>query len=394
VRGAFRLRDGLIYLDGNSLGPVCEPAARAVRRALDEEWAASLIAGWNAHDWIGLPTRLGDRIGRLIGAAPGQVVVCDSISVNLFKLLAFALGLRPGRTRILSTVDNFPTDLYMAQGLQALLGEGRCRLDRVAPESIVDAVDADTAVVMLTQVDFRSGRMLDMRALTRALQAKGALVLWDLAHSAGAVPVDLDGCGADLAVGCGYKYLNGGPGAPAFLYVAARHQAGARQPLSGWMGHARPFAFEAAYRPAAGPAGFLAGTPAILACRALEGALSLWDGIDMAAVRAKSVALTEAFIAEVEASPALASLELLSPRDPALRGSQVALSHPDAHAIVQALIEEDVVGDFREPDVLRFGFTPLYLRHVDVFDAVRRLEAVVGERRHDAERFRVRRAVT
>lgn len=394
LRDAFSLREGLIYLDGNSLGPPCRPAREALRATVEEEWGGELIGAWNTRDWIGLPRRVGDRIGRLLGAAPGQTLVCDSTSVNLFKTLAAALALRPGRGTILSTADNFPTDLYLAQGLSAWLGDARCRLRVVEPAAVVDAVDDDAAVVLLSHVDFRTGALLDLPALTAAVQARGALALWDLAHSAGVVPLALDEAGVDLAVGCGYKYLNGGPGAPAFLYVAERHQAAARQPLIGWMGHARPFAFEPAWAPAPGVDAFQTGTPVVLAQRALEGALSLLDGVDLAVLRAKAVALTEAFVAEVEASPLLADFRLVSPRDPAARGAQLSFAHPEAYALVQALIEQDVVGDFREPDLLRFGFAPLYLRHVDVHDAVRRLERVVAEGLHRSERHRVRRRVT
>ena len=394
LRDAFCLREGLIYLDGNSLGPPCRPAREALHATLEEEWGAELVGAWNTRGWIGLPRRVGDRIGRLLGAAPGQTLVCDSTSVNLFKTLAAALALRPGRRTILSTADNFPTDLYLAQGLSAWLGEARCRLRVVEPASVVDAVDDDTAVVLLSHVDFRTGALVDLPGVTAAVQAQGALALWDLAHSAGVVPLALDDAGVDLAVGCGYKYLNGGPGAPAFLYVAERHQAAARQLLIGWMGHARPFAFEPAWAPAPGVDAFRTGTPVVLAQRALEGALSLLDDVDLAAVRAKAVALTEAFVAEVEASPVLGEFRLVSPRAPTARGAQLSFAHPEAYAVVQALIEQDVVGDFREPDLLRFGFAPLYLRHVDVHEAVRRLERVVAEGLYRSERHRVRRPVT
>lgn len=382
ARKRFRLPANRIYLDGNSLGAAPESALAAVRAAAEAEWAGDLIGAWNDRDWIGLPGRVGDRIGRLIGAASGQVIVCDSTSINLHKLLVTALGLRPGRCTVLSAEGNFPTDLYMAQGLADLLGPERCRVRTVLPENIVGAVDDDTAVVMLTQVDFRTGARFDVAEVTAAVQARGALVLWDLAHSAGAMPVDLDAINADLAVGCGYKYLNGGPGAPAFLYVAQRHQAAAKQPLSGWMGHARPFAFESGYAAGEGPDRFLCGTPPVLSMRALEGALDAFEGLTMEQLREKSVALCELFITLVEATPGLASLELASPRETAHRGSQVSFAHPEAFAIMQTLIAEGVVGDFREPDLLRFGFAPLYVRFIDVFDAVVRLEAIVGEARY------------
>ena len=399
LRDAYAVPADRIYLDGNSLGVPTHAALAAARTAAEEEWAGQLIGAWNEADWIGLPRRLGDRIGRLVGAAPGQTIVTDSISVNLFKLLAVALDLRPGRRTILSVTENFPTDLYMAEGLAGMLGEDRCRL-RTVPLEVVDAdamadlVDDDVAVVLLTQVDFRSGARLDLDALTRAVQARGALVLWDLAHSAGAFPVALDAAGVDMAVGCGYKFLGGGPGAPAFLYLAERHQHAARQPLQGWMGHARPFTFEPDYAPASGIERFLAGTPPILACRALEGALDVFDGVDLDAVRAKSIALSEAFVDLVRDSEMGEVLTLASPEDPAQRGSQLSFRHAEAFELTQALIAEGVVGDFRAPDLLRFGITPLYLRFVDVFDAVTRLEDVLVSGRHRDARFAVRARVT
>lgn len=383
LRARFQLPEGRIYLDGNSLGVPARAALDAVRTAAEEEWAGDLIGAWNDRDWIGLPARLGERLAPLLGAAPGQVTVADSTSVNLFKLLVTALGLRPGRATIVSTTGNFPTDLYMAEGLAELLGSDRCRLRTVASiAELMDAVDEDTAVVMLTHVDFRSGERLDMAAITAAVQARGALMLWDLAHSAGAMPLALDDAGVDLAVGCGYKYLGGGPGAPAYLYLAARHQAAARQPLSGWMGHARPFAFEPGYAPAQGMARFLCGTPAVLSMRALEGALTAFEDVDLVQLRARAEALGEQFIALVESTPALAELRLVSPRSPADRGSQVAFAHPEAHAIVRALIGAGVIGDFRAPDVLRFGLAPMYLRFVDVHDAVTAMAGIVADGRH------------
>jgi kynureninase len=401
LRGRFRLDDDRIYLDGNSLGVPPASALAALRTAAETEWAEGLIGSWNDADWIGLPERLGDRIGALIGAAPGQTVVADSTSVNLFKTLVAALALRPGRRTIVSTAENFPTDLYMVEGLAELLGAARCRL-RTIPAEALDDLDAhldalpeqDVAAVLLTHVDFRSGRRHDLAAITRTVQARGALVLWDLAHSAGAMPLDLDAAGVDLAVGCGYKYLCGGPGAPAFLYVAARHQAAARQPLTGWMGHARPFAFEPGYAAGEGARRFLCGTPPILSMRALEGALDAFEGVDLHALRARSEALTDAFVEAVEASAVGDAFELASPRTARDRGSQVSLRHPEAYALVRALIEADVVGDFREPDLLRFGFSPLYTRFVDVHDAVARLEVVVLEGRHRDPRHAARSRVT
>lgn len=391
-RERFAVPDGVIYLDGNSLG--CLPQATPARLAevVRDEWGRDLIRSWNEHAWIDLPKRVGDKIGRLIGAAPGQVVAADSTSVNLFKLLAAALALRPGRRVILSDVSNFPTDLYVAQGLIELLG-GHHEL-RLAPfEAVAEALDDDVAVVMLTEVDYRSGAVHDMAAITAAAHRVGALALWDLAHSAGVLPGRLDACGADLAVGCGYKYLNGGPGAPAFLYVAERHQAAARQPLTGWMGHASPFAFDLDYRPAEGIRRQLCGTPVILALAALEVGVDLALAADMAAVRAKSMALTEAFRTAVEAlCPGV--FALASPREPERRGSQICLRHPEGYAIVQALIARGVIGDFRAPDILRFGMAPLYLRHVEMWDAAAALAAVMREEAWREPRFRLRAKVT
>ena len=321
------------------------------------------------------------------------MLVADSTSINVFKLLAAALALRPGRRAIVSDSGNFPTDLYMAQGLAALRGAGHVlRLE--APEDLVHAVDADTAVVMLTEIDYRTGRRHDMAAITAAAHAKGALVLWDLAHSAGALPVDLEGCNVDLAVGCGYKYLNGGPGAPAFLFVARRHHDGFTQPLSGWLGHAAPFAFETGYRPAPGIAQALCGTPPVLSLIALECGVDTLLAADIQAIHAKSMRMTDLFIALVEARCAGLGLTLAAPRDPRIRGSQVSFRHAEGYPIMQALIARGVIGDFRAPDILRFGITPLYLRFVDIWRAVEVLRDVLAARSWDAPRFKARAAVT
>ncbi|MFN3616140.1 MAG: aminotransferase class V-fold PLP-dependent enzyme, partial [Rubrimonas sp.] len=298
LRDRFALPPGVIYLDGNSLGPLPRGVAQRVGSAVAAEWGESLIRGWNAHGWIDLPARVGDRVAALIGAAPGSVVACDSTSINLFKLLSAALDLRPGRRVILSDAGNFPTDLYMAQGLADLTG--RARLRTVARAEVADAIDAETAVVMLTEVDYRTGHRLDMAAVTAAAHARGALTLWDLAHSAGAFPVDLTGAGADFAVGCGYKYLNGGPGAPAFLYVRPDLAAHVRPALAGWLGHAAPFAFDADYRPAPGVARLRVGTPPVLSLTALDAALDAFDGVSLPALHAKAQALSELFLALVE----------------------------------------------------------------------------------------------
>jgi kynureninase len=392
-RERFALPAGSIYLDGNSLGPLPKATAAILEDVVRRQWGQDLITSWNRHGWIDLPQSLGARIARLIGARPDEVIVADSTSVNLFKLIAAALGLRPGRTVVVSECGNFPTDLYVAQGLAGLLGE-RVELRLVASAELEAALDERTALLFLTHVDYRSGRLHDMARLTRAAQAAGALALWDLAHSAGAVPVDLNAAGADLAVGCGYKYLNGGPGAPAFLFVAERWQDRARQPLTGWLGHAEPFSFLPEYRAAAGIRKFLAGTPPILSLKALEAGIDLLLEVDPGALRVKSAALGEVFIRLVEARCAGFGLELASPRAAAERGAQVALRHQHGYPIVQALIARRVIGDFRAPDLLRFGLAPLYVRFVDVWDAIDALRAVMAERAWDRPEYQQRAAVT
>jgi kynureninase len=391
-RDRFALPDGVIYLDGNSLGALPRATGPRLAELVRAEWGGDLITSWNKHGWIDLPARVGDKIARLIGAAPGQVVVADSTSVNLFKLLSAALDLAQGRTVVLSDHGNFPTDLYIAQGLVAARGGGLA-LRLVDEGAVTDAIDLSTAVVMLTHVNYRSGRLHDLAAVTAAARRAGAVMLWDLSHSAGAMPIALDAAGADLAVGCGYKYLNGGPGAPAFLYIARHHQARVRPPLSGWMGHEAPFAFDLDYRPAVGIARNLCGTPPILSLAALEVGVDLMLEADLAQVRAKSMALGERFAALVEAR-CPDTFELASPSDPAARGSQICLRHPDGYAIAQALIGRGVIGDFRAPDILRFGFAPLYLRYVDVWDAVEQLADIMATRAWDTPEFRTRAAVT
>jgi kynureninase len=380
-RERFHLPPGVIYLDGNSLGAMPLHTPGRLQSAIEQEWGHDLIRGWNSAGWYTLPRRIGDKIARLIGANPGEVVVADSTSINLFKVLSAALRLRPGRRIIRSEPENFPTDLYMAQGLLDLLSPPQTpprqtreglpyHLELHPGESISDAIDEQTAVVMLTQVNYRTGYRYDMNAITRRAHEVGALVIWDLAHSAGAMPVDLNGCEADFAIGCGYKYLNGGPGAPAFVFVAERHQAGFIQPLSGWMGHAQPFTFDPVYTPAEGIARYLCGTQPVLSMTALECGVDVLLEADLDAVRAKSLALGDLFIELVEGRCAGHSLDLATPRDPARRGSQVCWRHPEGYAIMQALIERGVIGDFRAPDILRFGLTPLYLGYADVWDAV------------------------
>ncbi|MFZ0216423.1 MAG: kynureninase [Candidatus Dormiibacterota bacterium] len=375
VRNRFLLRDGLIYLDGNSLGPLSQSARDAIER-LTDEWQDRLISGWFEGGWVEAPSRVGARIARLVGALPDEVVVTDSTTVNLHKLAAAALQRRPQRNVILTAPDDFPTDRYVAAELARLHG---ARLVQVAPDQMAGALDESVALLMLTHVDYRSGRVHDMAGLTRAAHAAGALALWDLCHSVGALPVDLDGCDVDLAAGCTYKFLNGGPGAPAFVYVANRLAAELRSPIPGWFGHADSFQFAEGYEPAASARRFLAGTPGMLGMAALEGALRVWDDIDMADVRSKSVLLGRLLIELVDERCAGAGVEIVSPRDGAQRGSQVSIRHPQAALVTQRLAERDVVTDFRPPDIVRFGLTPLYLRFVDLWGAVEQLRSVLDE---------------
>ena len=391
-RDEFELPDGVLYLDGNSLGALPKKTAARLRQIVTEEWGRDLIRSWNAHDWIRYPRRVGDRIAKILGAAPGQVVAADSTSVNLFKLLSAAVGLGGSRTVILSEEENFPTDLYVAQGFSGLLG--RCRLKLVTRANLVAAIDDDVAVVTLTHVDFRTGEMHDMRELGQLCHERGALMLWDLSHSAGAVPLHLDRDEVDFAVGCGYKYLNGGPGAPAFLYVAEKHQESIRPPLSGWMGHETPFAFDTDYRPAPGIERHLCGTPAILAMAALEVGVEIMARADMEQVRAKSQKMGNLFLRVVEESCQDLGLTPAGPRDSGKRGSQVSLRHSQGYPIMQALIAENVIGDFRAPDILRFGFTPLYLRYVDVWDAAVVLKRILESGAWQRPEFQKRQLVT
>jgi kynureninase len=390
-RDEFDLPPDVIYLDGNSLGPLPKATPGRVAEVVAHEWGKSLTRAWNAHDWIGLPLRIGEKLGRIIGAAPDSTLVADSTSVNVFKLLAASLAARPTRHVILTEVGNFPTDLYMAQGLVALLRQGH-ELREVADP--IAALDDDVAVLMLTHVNYRSGAMHDMAAVTRAAHAVGALTLWDLSHSAGAVPLQLAEDDVDFAVGCGYKYLNGGPGAPAFLSVAPRLQTDLRLPLTGWLGHSEPFAFTSDYHPTKGIGRAMVGTPPVLSLAALEVGVDLMLRAPMDALRAKSQRLIDLFIALVERDCAEYEFRLLTPRVQALRGSQVAFAHPDGYAIMQALIERGVIGDFRAPDVLRFGLPPLYLRHTDVWDAAAVLHEAMRTGAWRDARLAQRRTVT
>jgi kynureninase len=401
LRAQFDIPDGLIYLDGNSLGVLPRTTAARLQQVVTEEWGQGLIRSWNSAGWMDLPQRIGDKIARLVGAGAGELVVADSTSVNLFKVLSAAMNIATAdgaqRRVIVSERSNFPTDLYIAESVAAQHGAGLVLIDDA--DAIPARLGSDVALLMLTHVNYRSGRMHDIAALTAAAHAAGTLTVWDLAHSAGAVPVDLTAADADFAVGCGYKYLNGGPGAPAFVWAHARHAERFTQPLSGWMGHAAPFEFTPQYRPAPGIARYLCGTPAVLAMAALE------CGVDsvlaaqalggMAALRAKSLALSRAFADLAEARCAGHGLSLASPRDDAQRGSQVCLAHADiGYPVVQALIARGVIGDFRSPDILRFGFTPLYLRFIDVWDAVEQLKQVLDSGEWREAHFNQRAAVT
>jgi kynureninase len=387
----FILPEGVIYLDGNSLGPMPKSVPARVAEVMTGEWAQMLIGGWNKAGWMAMPERVGDQVGALVGAAAGSVVMGDTLSVKVFQALASAVKLRPERRVILSDTGNFPSDLYMAEGLVGLLEQGY-ELRTVAPEEVAEAIGDDIAVVMLTEVDYRSGRMHDMKAMTKLAHAAGAVMVWDLAHSAGAIPVDLAGSNCEFAVGCTYKYLNGGPGAPAFIYVRPDLADSVEPALSGWLGHRQPFDFDLNYTPAKGIERMRVGTPPILQMAALEEAMKVWDGVDMGDLRAASVALQEQFIEEVEAQ--VPQLALASPRDAKIRGSQVSFRFEHGYAAMQAVIDRGVIGDFRAPDIMRFGFTPLYLDAGDVSAAVEIIRDVMANDLWDDDKYKVRSRVT
>ncbi len=393
-RDEFALPEDSVYLDGNSLGCLPIAARERARQVVETQWGHDLIKSWNKHSWIDLPVRIGEKIARLIGAAPGQTICCDSTSVNLFKLLSVALKMQGERCVVLSVQDNFPSDLYMVEGLRQLLGDDRVRLELCAEEAIESAMHDEVAVLMLTQVNFRTGQLLDMRRLTERAHALGILLIWDLAHSAGVLPIELDACHVDFAVGCGYKYLNGGPGAPAFAYVAQRHHAHLHQPISGWMGHASPFEFDAQYRPAANITQLLAGTPPVISMSVLDAALDVFRDVDLSQLRHKASALSELFRALVEQSPHLRDLRLLSPLLPQQRGAQLAYRHPQAYSICQALIAHNIIADFRAPDLLRFGFSPLPLRYVDIGTSVAVLIEIMRSERWREPQYAIRSKVT
>ena len=390
-RDLFQLPPGVIYLDGNSLGamPKCVPAR--MTQAFEVEWAVGLIRSWNDADWYPAPQRVGARIASLVGAQGNEVIVADSTSVNLFKLLVGALRMRPGRSLILGENGNFPTDAYVAGGVAELTG---ARFKAVSPDEVMAALDDSVAVLSLTHVNYKTGAVYDMAAITQRAHEVGALVIWDLAHTAGAMPCELNACKVDFAVGCGYKYLNGGPGAPSFAFVAERHQNDLRQPLTGWHGHAKPFEFGQEYVPAPGIDRMLVGTAPQMGLISLEAALTAFDGVDMQVLRAKSLSLTGLFIDLIDQELQGQGFGLATSRDPVVRGSQVSLTHTQGYAIVQALIARGVIGDFRAPDILRFGFASLYVSHVDVWEAVATLKDIMATRAWETPEFMAKKAVT
>jgi kynureninase len=387
----FDIPEGMIYLDGNSLGPLPRAAKARVSAMMQDEWGAQLIKGWNVSGWMAQPSRIGDAVGRLIGAPAGTVVMGDTLSIKVYQAVAAAMKMRPERRVILSDSGNFPTDLYMAQGLIRTLDRGY-ELRVVAPEAVAAAIDDSVAMVLLTQVDYRTGRMHDMATITELAHSAGAVMIWDLAHSAGAIPVDVTGCACEFAIGCTYKYLNGGPGAPAFIYVRKDLSDAVDPALAGWLGHDSPFDFDLEYRPAPGIERMRVGTPPVLQMAALEAALEIWEAVDMSELRAQSIALQELFIKQVEAR--VPELKLVSPRNSAARGSQVSFAFENGYAAMQALIARNVIGDFRAPDIMRFGFTPLYIDEGDVMAAADHIEAVMTGRLWDDPKYLTRQRVT
>ena len=390
-KSRFDMPEQLIYLDGNSLGPLPSNVPAKLANVVQREWGGSLVRGWSNDGWFDLPHDVARKLEPLIGAEPQSVAVGDSTSIALFKVLGAALKLIGTRRCILSDSDNFPTDLYVAEGIAKLIEDG-FHVKSLPTDEVETAIGDDIAVVMLTEVDYRTGLRRNMKQVTEMAHAAGALVIWDLAHSTGAVPVNLADCNADFAVGCGYKFLNGGPGAPAYLYISPRHNDAVTPVISGWMGHSDPFAFDSAFTPARGVQKMQTGTPSVLALTALSTALELFDDVDMTALYERAQQLGDMFIAEVEKR--CPDLLLASPRDATVRGSMVSFRHPEGYAIMQALIDQNVIGDFRAPDILRFGITPLYLTEADSVKAAEALEKVLNEKLWDDERFRVRGAVT
>jgi kynureninase len=394
LRELFTLPAGVVYLDGNSLGALPKSVPDRMRDVIENEWGVGLIRSWNAADWYQAPVRVGATIARLVGAQPDEVVVCDSTSVNLFKVLMAAIRMRPGRSTIVSELDNFPTNAYITSEVAKLTDTTVVFAEHSDVVSAIEAAGDDLAAVQLTEVNFRTAQRYDMSHVTAMTHQQGGLAVWDLCHSAGVSPVALNDCHVDFAIGCTYKYLNGGPGSPAFLYVSKRHHDSIDQPLPGWHSHAKPFDFSQDYQPNPGIAQMLTGTAPQLGLLALESALTVFDGVDMRAVQAKSSALTDYFIALADAELAVHGFEVASPRDSFLRGSHVSLVHDQGYAVIQALIARGVIGDYRTPNLLRFGFAPLYLRFVDVYDAVAALRDVMETQAWNSPEFLTRKAVT
>lgn len=392
-RDRFALPPGIVYLDGNSLGAMPRAMMQTMQQTLEQEWGGELVKAWNNAGWAQLSQQLGDRVGQLIGAAAGQVVVCDTTSTNLYKAIHAAFSLRPGRDVILTLEDSFPTDLYMIEGAISVSGN-RYRCIKVAQDRLVDAIDEAVGVLLLSQVDYRSGELLPMREITRAAQARGAVVIWDLCHSAGVLPIEVDACEVDFAVGCTYKYLNAGPGAPAYIYVAKRHCKTALQPLRGWWSHADQFAFEPGYRAAEDIRRFLCGTQPVLALKAIACSLDCFAGVSLQQLRDKSIELCQLFIALVEQECADFDIQIIGDHQRQGYGSQVSLRFEHGYALMQALIERGLIGDFRTPDIMRFGFAPLYIGFEDVFQAVQHLRCCLQLELWRESRFQTRQAVT
>lgn len=395
-RDEFNIPDNTIYLDGNSLGALPKRVKQRVREVTEQQWGNDLISSWNQHDWVNLPQQVGEKIAPIIGAAEGQVICCDSISVNLFKLLSAALSCNgtTDRNKVISSHDNFPTDLYIAQGLQGLLGEARCQFVDVQEDQLLNSIDDSTAVIMVTEVNFRSGKRLDIKSLTERAHQHGALIIVDLAHSAGAMPVQLDDWQVDMAVGCTYKYLNGGPGAPAFVYVNKTLQGKLQQPIAGWFGHQKPFDFDPQYQPDSGIKQFLAGTPSIISMSAIDAALELFDNLDLQTLRKKSVVLTTLFDDLINQYGLSGQLQRLSPASAEERGSQLSYSFDFAYELCQALIDRGVIADYRAPHFIRFGFAPLYNSYKDVWSAVEQIRDVLHSGAYKDNRYAQRQAVT
>lgn len=394
IKAEFHQPQDTIYLDGNSLGMMPKSVKDRVKIVTEQQWAEDLITSWNKHQWIDLPVKIGDRIGNLVGAAPGQTVCADSISVNLFKVLSAAIKLNPDRNKIISTKDNFPTDLYMVQGLQELLGEERCQLILVDEQELENALAADTAVLLVTEVNFRTGKRLNIARLTEKAREQDALVILDLAHSAGILKVELDNWQVDFAVGCTYKYLNSGPGAPAFVYAAKRHQQQMQQPLYGWMGHNNVFAFDRQYVPAEDIKQMLVGTPSVISMSAVDAALDIYDKVSITDIRHKSMLLTSVFLQLIQASEYCSVLHCISPQDPEQRGSQLSFEFEHAYALCQALIAKGIIADFRAPNYIRFGFAPLYNSFEEIGIAVQEIEKILRDKVYLQPEFQVRHKVT